>query len=60
MNRQEALEWLVENVAKWPTAAKCGVLCDWGFVLTCGKYVVFSDENYIITQQDWLDATDTM
>lgn len=69
MNRTEALEWLVENVTKWPVDGY-GMrkipnppIDLWGWLYVArGEIVLFSfglGDNSI-TQQDWLDATDNV
>lgn len=67
MNRQQALEWLVENVAKWPvdiTVSHSGQQYDFwrsniGEVVFCSYCDIDNDEAHI-TQSDWLSATDNM
>lgn len=74
MNRQQALEWLVENVTKWPVdIEERHTYGELDFFESTSGDVVFSsisgwemypDEkgtaSFVITQQDWLDATDNM
>lgn len=72
MNRERALEWLVENVTKWPAdildMINPGV--DWDFYNlnhdgSLDIVFAFDGENPMtfkdhITRQDWLEATDNM
>lgn len=67
MNRQEALEWLVQNVTKWPTnvtMAHSGQQYDFWRTIAGGVvFCVYDDidcPEARITQQQWLDATDNM
>lgn len=58
MNRQQALEWLVENVTKWPVSdSGTASPLDWFWhqcngIVTLDSVAPFDS----ITQQDWLDA----
>lgn len=63
MNRQQALEWLVEHVTKWPcrdfdfTIRPYG----WLWINPYGEHKLLQAGTHEkITQQDWLDATDNM
>lgn len=60
MNRQQALAWLVENVTRWPVFPPSKRFCDWIWCWSLGGNVIFSDDESVITQSDWLDATDNM
>lgn len=58
MNKQQALEWLFENVTKWPVKPRCAIITgNWYWIRMFGGEIfavnVGTDE--IITQQDWLD-----
>jgi len=71
MNRQQALEWLVENVTKWPVDPSMiyseqpydfWTSCDernLDDVVLCKRSDIENSDNQI-TQQEWLDATDTL
>lgn len=68
MNRQEALEWLVQNVTKWPTYIfDVETNISWDFynseepneIVFC-RDEFFDGDDDLITQQQWLDATDNM
>ena len=62
MNRQQALEWLVENVVRWPVSlAGLGQMSPWFWIAEYGDLILWnSGPHKSITQQDWLDATDNM
>ena len=58
MNKQQALEWLVENVTKWPVSdSGASSPRDW-FWNECNGVVTLRSiaSRECITQQDWLDA----
>lgn len=61
MNRQQALEWLVENVTKWnehsPIPKGYYWITNHGVLFCVSKG---APDMEVITQQDWLDATDNM
>lgn len=63
MNRQQALEWLVENVAKWPVDINYieGVE-NWDFTFCRAGDVILRDSITleVIAKSDWLAATDNM
>lgn len=72
MNRQEALEWLVQNVTSWPKSIQ-EIKTDfsWDFWYEEDKNgfaddIVFctikgcDNADLFITQQQWLDATNNM
>lgn len=56
MNREQALEWLVENVAKWPVNYKNAVcmLDGWWWSNAGDVFFVSDDFSMVITQADWL------
>ncbi|WOZ57837.1 hypothetical protein ZP9_00021 [Shewanella phage ZP9] len=57
MNRQQALEWLVENIAKWPVDEYRKRPYGWRWAYSNGAIFLISAKNShgVITQQDWLD-----
>ena len=62
MNRQQALEWLVENVVKWPVVGFRKRPHGWQWLETDGEWFLASSSNRYgkTTQSDWLAATDNM
>lgn len=58
MKRQQALEWLVENVTKWPVNHRFAdkFLEGWYWTHAGEIYFASNDGAEIITQQDWLAA----
>lgn len=61
MDREQALEWLVENVTEWPYIRTIhNDEWAWGCELGGGAVFVNFDTNERITKGDWLAATDNM